>query len=201
MVTLGTYLRHLRSVRTEVVRAHVTLPLGFGGQGITDICEIADNALAANWHYTSSYLASRVPALARIAAPSEDGNGPMNDMIEPVWDRVRARGAEGDKRRERDILPEFADSAAAPCTAKGLQHLLSQMCYARKFEQMKASAVSLSEDHSADPHAREFAAQVAVTMNSHRGEGALLICEFKTQAFMLRSPFSRYIIVRTKECC
>ena len=96
----------------------------------------------------------------------------MNGMIEPVWDRVRARGAEGDSRRERNILPEFADSAAAPCAAKGLQHLLSQMFYARKFESVKASAVELSDDHSEDPHAREFAAQVAVTMDSLRGEGA-----------------------------
>jgi len=159
-------------MNVHFVRDRVTLPLGFGGQGISNNCEIADSALAANWQYTSAYLASRVPALARIAAPSEDGTAPMNDMIEPVWNRVRARGAEGDNRRERDILPDFADSAAAPCTAKGLQHLLSQMYYARKFEQVKASAVSLSDDHSADPHAREFAAQVAVTMNSLRGEGA-----------------------------
>ena len=159
-------------MNVKFVRDRVTMPLGFGGQGITNICEIADNALTANWQYTSSYLASRVPALDGIAAPSEDGTLPMNGMIEPVWDRVRARGAEGDSRRERNILPEFADSAAAPCAAKGLQHLLSQMFYARKFESVKASAVELSDDHSEDPHAREFAAQVAVTMDSLRGEGA-----------------------------
>jgi hypothetical protein len=41
-----------------------------------------------------------------------------------------------------------------------------------QFERVRASAVGLSDDHSEDPHVREFAAQVAVSMDSLRGEGA-----------------------------